>query len=97
LAGYSGIADWEVQVIAHSPQAAASAKSRAVEPAAQRKERKSSPQLPPGSMVALEEEAEKQRSQQVVGEAKNDPMVKAALSVFEGSTIEKVSVLKGEG
>ena len=50
----------------------------------------------PGSLVALEEEASRQRKTQIDGEARNDPMVKTALSMFEGSTIERVAVLKEE-
>ncbi|MFN8390089.1 MAG: DNA polymerase III subunit gamma/tau [Bdellovibrionota bacterium] len=92
LQGYSGVAEWEIRLNVHE----AAAPQGAERPAAKKAPgvEKKGLLVPPGSMVALEAEADRKRTLQVDGEARNEPLVKAALSMFEGSTIEKVSIIK---
>lgn len=47
------------------------------------------------SLVSQEEEKKKAMFKQVEREAREDPLVKQALTTFEGSQVEKVSILKG--
>ena len=48
----------------------------------------------PGSEVEKEQEQTKKRRQQIAKDAKEDPVLKEVLSTFEGSHVEKVSILK---
>ncbi len=96
LEGYSGQEGWELRFLVVQPKK--EERRRDAEPSSLTSsiEKKRVSNAVPGSLVALEEEASRQRRSQIDGEARNDPMVKAALSMFEGSTIERVSVLKEE-
>jgi len=98
LAGYSEGSSWEVRFVLHEANAAQKLGSAAAPAAPLGKsiEKKRAASAPPGSLVALEAEAQRKRLKEIDGEARQDPLVKAALSMFEGASIEKVSPLKSE-
>lgn len=47
-------------------------------------------EMPVGSQALKEKEEQQQKRRKIEAEARNDPLVKAALSVFEGSSIERI-------
>lgn len=88
LSAYSGDSEWSVRLVESEGKPAPAgapegARRRPTGPA-------------PGSVAMLEAQLERDRQARVDQEARNDPMVKSALSVFEGSAVEKVSVFKRE-
>jgi len=101
LQGYSSQESWDIRFVVHQPTEGERAKPIPNQPSQKGRsslseavEKKRVPTTPPGSMLAMEEEQDRKRRAQIDGEARNDPLVKAALNTFEGSSIERVSVLK---
>ncbi len=92
LASYSNVSEWDVRLVVHE-----GAKSSETEQSAAPIKRRVAGPLP-GSLAAIEAQEDKLRVQQIELEARTNPIVKAALKTFEGSTIERVSVLaRGKG
>ena len=90
LAAYSGIETWDIRfsvVAPHSDTASEANNANAPRP-------RTGPV--PGSVAMLEAQIEKERVVRVDTEARNSQVVKKALSVFEGSSVERVSVMKRE-
>lgn len=79
LHSYSGVDRWNIDIRqATAPVADAPGASGAVA----------------GSLAHREAKAEQDRQAKIDAEARNHPLVKAALDTFDGSRIEKVSILK---
>ncbi len=81
LASYSGVSPWNIQFVELTEE-----QSRAPSP--------TTSAVVSGSIVAQQEEAERERTLRIESEMRQDPVIKNVLSTFEGSKVEKVSVLK---
>ena len=91
LATYSRVPEWEIRFVIHEAPKGVEA------PAAAPLKRRVGGPLP-GSLADIEAQEDRQRTQQIELEARSNPLVKATLKTFEGSTIERVSVLaRGKG
>ncbi|MCB0360470.1 MAG: hypothetical protein KDD44_12565, partial [Bdellovibrionales bacterium] len=84
LTAYSGHADWKIRCIRSEAPA-----QKGDRPAAAR-----SGEVLKGSLADEEQQSAERRAKTVDREAREHPVVKAALTTFSGSRIEKVSVLK---
>ena len=98
LIHYSKISEWDIRFIVHEgmkPQQEAAVSpplgKQASANALPIKRRAAGPI--PGSLADIEAQEDIRRVQQVESEARSNPLVKAALKTFEGSTIERVAVL----
>ncbi|HQH27283.1 MAG TPA: DNA polymerase III subunit gamma/tau, partial [Oligoflexia bacterium] len=94
LYSYTGAEKWDVRFVKHDA-ASVSVNDTSEDPA-----RRAAPDSTartagavPGSVAALESQARRERKSEVEQEARADPLVRAALSAFKGSKIEKISIL----
>ena len=84
LASYSGIAQWSIKFREMAQRKEAGFERGAMNAGT------------PDSLASTEVKERRDRVKQIIEEAKNQDAVKQALSVFEGSIIERVGVLDSE-
>ncbi len=100
LHSYSAYPDWEMKFSEQQGNEQQGEKQHGEEKAVERpiyqerKNKKDGAKPAEGSIVALQEKERRDLEKQVTDEARKDPLIQAALSTFEGSNIERVSVLK---
>ena len=96
LYSYSGLREWQVRFSEHSGML----REARPQPEETRESKKNGSLRAeilslPGSLAAQEEEDERKRREDIEREARDHPLVRAALEVFDGSEIERVLISKG--
>ncbi len=95
LFSYSGSEKWNVRLIKHEEKPAANVLSK--DPSESAKELPITSAAVPGSVSAMESQVRRKRRSEVEQEARSNPVVQAALSMFKDSRIERISILDEQG